>query len=57
MHLRLRIQNRRVFESLVADLVEGIGGVRNELAEEDLLIGVEGIDDQQVIWLMSADKA
>ena len=47
MHLRLRIQNRRVFERLVADLVEGIVGVLNELAEEDLLIGVEGIDDQR----------
>jgi hypothetical protein len=30
----------------VANLVEGIGGVGDELAQEDLLVGVEGVDDQ-----------
>jgi hypothetical protein len=31
---------------LVADLVEGVGGVGNELSEEDLLVGVESVDDK-----------
>ena len=38
-----RVEDRRVGQRLVADLVEGIGGVRDELTEEDLLVRVEGV--------------
>ena len=31
---------------MVADFVEGIGGVGDEFAEEDFLVGVEGVDDE-----------
>ena len=30
---------------LIADLVEGIRGVGDQLAQEHLLVGVEGVDD------------
>jgi hypothetical protein len=36
----------RVSERGVADLVERIGRVGNELSQEDLLVRVEGVDDQ-----------
>ena len=31
---------------MVADFIERIGGVGDELAEEDFFIGIEGVDDQ-----------
>ena len=33
-------------DGLVAELVEGVRGVGNELSQEDLLVRVEGVDDQ-----------
>ena len=33
-------------ERAEAQLVERVGGVRDELAEEDLLVAVERVDDQ-----------
>ena len=42
----LGVQDGRVGEGLVADLVEGIGGVGDQLTEEDFFVGVEGVDDQ-----------
>jgi hypothetical protein len=33
-------------DRVVSDLVKGIGGVGNELSKEDLLVGVESVDDQ-----------
>ena len=35
-----------VGEGLVTDLVEGIGGVGNQLTKEDLLVLVEGVNDE-----------
>lgn len=35
------VEDRRVGEGRVADLVEGIGGVRDDFPEEDLLVRVE----------------
>merc|ERR1719220_597477 len=40
-----RVQDGGVGEGLVPDLVEGIGGVGNQLTKEDLFVGVEGVDD------------
>ena len=34
------------FAYLISDLIEGVRGVGDELSEEDLLVGVEGVDDQ-----------
>mmetsp|Transcript_17764 Transcript_17764/g.57462 ORF Transcript_17764/g.57462 Transcript_17764/m.57462 type:complete len:716 (-) Transcript_17764:251-2398(-) len=45
--LGLGIELALVGQALEADLVERIGGVRDELAEEDLLVGVEGVDNQR----------
>ncbi len=36
-----------VGEGLIADLVKGIRGVGHELSQEDLLVGVEGVDDER----------
>ena len=33
-------------DRLVPDLVEGIGRIRNQLAEKDFLVGVKSVDDQ-----------
>ena len=33
-------------DGLVTDLVQGIRGVGDQLSQENLLVGVEGIDDQ-----------
>jgi homospermidine synthase len=46
-HLGLRVEHRLVGERLVADLVERIGRVGDELAQEDLLVRVEGVDDER----------
>ena len=35
-----------VGDRLVADLVQRIGGVGDQLAQEDFLVGVEGVNDQ-----------
>ena len=43
--LRLRVELGLVLETLIADLVEGIRGVGDQLAQEHLLVGVEGVDD------------
>ncbi len=37
---------RRVGEGLVARLVDGVGGVGDQLAQEDLLVGIERMDHQ-----------
>ena len=42
----LRLELGGVGEGRVPDLVEGIGTVRDELSKEDLLVGVEGVDDE-----------
>ena len=36
-----------VGQALVPELVKSVGGVRDELAEEDLLVRVERVDDQR----------
>jgi hypothetical protein len=36
----------RVGEGLISDLVKGIGTVGNQLSQEDLLVGVDCVDDQ-----------
>ena len=46
-YLLLGVEDSGVREGLVPDLVEGIGGVGDELAEEDLLVGVKGVDNQR----------
>ncbi len=47
LQFRLRIEHGRVGQALVTNLVEGIGRVRDEFAKENLLVGVEGVDDQR----------
>lgn len=44
--LLLSVELGRVGERLVADLVQSIGAVGDQLAEEDFLIRVEGVDDE-----------
>ena len=44
--LRLGVELGLVRQGLIADLVESIGGVGDELTQEDLLVGVEGVDDE-----------
>ena len=44
--LLLVVQLAGVSQGLVPDLVQGIGGVGDQLPEEDLLVGVERVDDQ-----------
>jgi len=44
--LLLGIELGRISEGLVADLVQGIGGVGDQLSEEDFFVGVEGVDDE-----------
>ena len=46
LELRLGVEQRGVGEGVDADLVDGIGRVGDELTEEDLLVGVEGVDDE-----------
>lgn len=41
-----RVKLARVRKGLVSDLVESIGGVGDKLSEEDLLVGVDGVDDK-----------
>jgi hypothetical protein len=46
VELLLSVELGRVGQSGISDLVEGIGGVGDELSEEDLLVGVESVDDK-----------
>ena len=41
------VELRRVGEGFVADLVQCIRGVRDHFAKEDLLVGIERVDDQR----------
>jgi hypothetical protein len=41
----LGVEDGGVGERGITDLVEGIGTVRDQLSEEDLLVGVEGVFD------------
>lgn len=41
-----RVELAGIRERLVPDLVESIGGVGDDLSEEDLLVGVDGVDDE-----------
>ena len=41
------IQLAGVGQGLISDLVQGIGGVGDEFSQEDLLVGVDGVDDQR----------
>ncbi|KAK2983574.1 hypothetical protein RJ640_023108 [Escallonia rubra] len=54
--LGLGVELGLVGEALEPNLVEGVGGVADELAEEDLLVAVEGVDDQaqQLVMLKVA---
>jgi hypothetical protein len=42
-----RVKLARVRKGLVSDLVESIGGVGDDLSEENLLVGVDGVDDER----------
>jgi hypothetical protein len=46
LELGLRAELGGVREGLVADLVESIRRVGDKLTKEDLLVGVEGVDDE-----------
>jgi hypothetical protein len=46
LELGLAVEDGGVGEGLVADFIEGIGGVGDEFAKEDFLVGVEGVDDE-----------
>lgn len=41
------VQLGGVREGLIADLVKGIGGVGDQLTQENLLVGVDSVDDQR----------
>lgn len=41
-----RVETRWIGQALVADLVESIGRVGDQLTEEDFLVRVEGVDDE-----------
>jgi hypothetical protein len=45
--LRLGIQDRLVSQGEMANLVKSIARVGNELAKENVLVGVKGVDDQR----------
>jgi len=45
--IRLRLDLLRVGDGLVTDLIEGIGGVGDQLTEEDFLVGVESVNDER----------
>jgi hypothetical protein len=47
VELRVGLEDGLVGQRLVADLVERVRGVGDELAEEDLLVRVKGVDDQR----------
>ena len=34
-------------DGVVSDLIQGIGGVGNQFSKEDILVGVEGVDNQR----------
>lgn len=44
--LRLRVELALIGQTLESDLIQSIGGVADQLAEEYLLIAVECVDDQ-----------
>jgi len=44
--LLLCLEDGLVSQTLVTDLVKGIRGVGNQLAQEDFLVAVEGVDDE-----------
>jgi hypothetical protein len=45
--LGLGLQLLGVGQGLVSDLVQSIGSVGNELSQENLLVGVDGVDDER----------
>merc|ERR1719265_1105710 len=47
LHLLLVLELRVVRERLELDLVERVARVRDELAKEHVLVGVERVDDQR----------
>ena len=46
VQLFARIELGRIRQTLVPNLIEGIGGVGDQLAKEDFFVGVESVDDQ-----------
>ena len=46
LRLGVVLEQRRVGQRLEAQLVAGVGGVRDQLAQEDLLVAVQGVDHQ-----------
>ena len=46
LQLRIGFVERVVGERLEAQLVGGVGGVGDQLAQEDLLVAVQGVDHQ-----------
>jgi hypothetical protein len=46
LQLRIVLEQRRVGERLEPQLVGGIGGVRDQLPQEDLLVAVQGVHHQ-----------
>jgi hypothetical protein len=45
LQLRLRIEDGGIGQRLVADLIESITRVGDQLAKEDFLVGVKGVDN------------
>jgi hypothetical protein len=43
---RVIAEQFRAGDRLVTQLFAGVGGVRNQLADEDLLVGIDRMDDQ-----------
>jgi hypothetical protein len=42
-----RVKLGRVGQGFIANLVKGIRGIRDELAQEDFLVGVHRVDDER----------
>mmetsp|Transcript_14736 Transcript_14736/g.19260 ORF Transcript_14736/g.19260 Transcript_14736/m.19260 type:complete len:273 (+) Transcript_14736:1475-2293(+) len=47
LQLRLRVQDCRVSQRLVTDLIKSITSIGNQFSQENLLVGVKGVDDQR----------
>ena len=46
LQVRIVLEQRAVGDRLEPQLVAGVGGVRDQLAQEDLLVAVQGVDHQ-----------
>merc|ERR1712133_211002 len=46
LEILARVQARWVSEGLIADFVESVGGVGDQLSKENFFVGIKGVDDE-----------